>query len=164
MTVRRLTPEDVLLWREARLRMLSADPESYGATYADWADRPLADWTASLRMISYVASMDDSRAVGAMGLWPQPGLSARHRGTLVAVWLEPEWRGSGRAGDMLDEIDAIAHEQGITQIELNVHAANDRAARFYGNRGYTVYGRLPRAVRLGDGYADDLLMVRVLDA
>jgi hypothetical protein len=70
VTVRRLTPDDVLLWREERLRMLSAEPANYGATYADWVDRPLSDWTESLRIISYVASMDGDHAVGAMGLWP----------------------------------------------------------------------------------------------
>jgi ribosomal protein S18 acetylase RimI-like enzyme len=164
VTVRRLTPDDVLLWREVRLRMLSAEPANYGATYADWVDRPLSDWTESLRIISYVASMDGDQAVGAMGLWPQPGLAARHRATLVAVWLEPERRGSGRAAAMLEEIVALAGERGVLQIELNVHAGNERAVRFYERHGFNAFGRLPRAFLSSDGLADDVLMVRMLDA
>lgn len=164
MSVRRLTPQDVVLWREVRLRMLSADPENYGATYADWAGRPLADWAESLRVMSYVASMESDRAVGAMGLCPHPGLAARHRGTLIAVWLEPEWRGSGRATAMLNEIVAIAEERGILQIELNVHVGNDRAIKFYEAQGFAVFGRLPRGFRAGDRFTDDLMMVRMLDA
>lgn len=164
MSVRRLTLDDVLLWREIRLRMLSAEPENYGATYADWAERPLDDWAESLRIISYVASMDGARGVGAMGLWRQPGLAARHRATLIAVWLEPDFRGSGRAGAMLDGIEDIARELGILQIELNVHAGNPRAIRFYHTRGFATFGQLPRGYRHGDGYTDDLLMVRMLDA
>jgi ribosomal protein S18 acetylase RimI-like enzyme len=159
-----LTTKDVLLWREVRLRMLSAEPANYGATYADWVDRPLSDWTHSLRIISYVASMDRDWAVGAMGLWPQPGLAARHRGTLIAVWLDPDRRGSGRAAAMMIEVAAIAGERGILQIELNVHAGNDRAIRFYEGHGFKAFGRLPRAFRLDDGYSDDILMARMLDA
>jgi ribosomal protein S18 acetylase RimI-like enzyme len=164
MTVRRLTPGDVLLWREVRLRMLSAEPANYGASYSDWVDRPLEDWAESLRNISYVASMDGERAVGAMGLWPQAGLTARHRSMLIAVWLELDFRGSGRAAAMLDEIEAIARERGVLQVELNVHAGNARAIRFYERRGFVRYGRLPRAFRQGEAFADDILMVLMLDA
>jgi ribosomal protein S18 acetylase RimI-like enzyme len=99
-----------------------------------------------------------------MGLWPQAGVAAWHRGILVAVWLEPEWRGYGRAEAMLEEIVAIARERGILQIELNVHAGNVRAARFYAQNGFSPYGQLPRAFRADDGFADDVLMVRMLDA
>ena len=78
--------------------------------------------------------------------------------------LEPEWRGSGRAAEMLDEITSIAGERGILQIELNVHAGNARAIGFYQAHGFITFGRLPRAFRAGDRFADDLLMVRMLDA
>ena len=164
MTVRRLTPEDADLWREVRLRMLSAEPENFGASYGDWVDRPIADWQNFLRHIPCVVSLDGDLAVGAMGLWRNEGRTERHRATLIAVWLDPEFRGAGRADAMLDEIVAIARERGIVQIELNVHDANDRARRLYERHGFVRYGHLPRAVCYDGAYTDDLLMVRMLDA
>ncbi len=44
MIVRRLTPEDAPIWRNVRLRILTEEPASYGASLADWADRPPDDW------------------------------------------------------------------------------------------------------------------------
>jgi RimJ/RimL family protein N-acetyltransferase len=65
---------------------------------------------------------------------------------------------------MLEEIVAIARERGILQIELKVHAGNAGAARFYARNGFAPYGRLPRAFRSSGGFADDVLMVRMLSA
>lgn len=72
-------------------------------------------------------------------------MAARHRGTLIAVWLDPEMRGPGRATGMLDEILAIASERDILQLELSLRVGNDRALRFYEAQGFVAYGLLPRA-------------------
>jgi RimJ/RimL family protein N-acetyltransferase len=164
LTVRRLTPEDAALWRDVRLRMLEAEPQNFGASRDSWVDRPLSDWANMLRRNAVVVSMAGERAVGAMGLWPQDEPTTRHRGILFGVWLDPGFRGTGRAADMLSEIVAVAKERGIAQIELNVHDENARARSFYERHLFAAYGHLPRAVRYDGEYSDDVLMVRMLDA
>ena len=78
MTVRRLTPQDVHLWRRIRLEMLRGVPTAYAIDHDDWARRPPADWAAALA--PYVASFDGDTPVGTTGLWPAPPLN-RHRAT-----------------------------------------------------------------------------------
>jgi ribosomal protein S18 acetylase RimI-like enzyme len=65
---------------------------------------------------------------------------------------------------MLREIEAIAEELGLVQIELHVNADNARAIRFYRREGFDPIGRIPRALRHDGRDHDELLMVRRLDA
>ena len=163
MTVRILGPEDAPLWRSLRLEMLREAPTAYGSRYAEWAERPLSDWEEALRRVLYVASFDGAEPVGAMGCARQTGQSARHRATLIAVWLRPEYRGSGRAQDMLDRIVELSEQDGILQLELGVEAANGRAIRFYERNGFVRTGTQPRAFLHDAIYYDQVLMLRLLD-
>ena len=143
--------------------MLREAPTAYGSRYAEWADRPLADWEEALRRVLYVGSFDGAAPVGAMGCARQTGRSSRHRATLIAVWLRPAFRGSGRALDMLDRIVELSKQDGVLQLELGVEAANGRAIRFYERNGFVRTGTQPRAF-LHDGvYHDEVLMLRRLD-
>lgn len=165
MSVRRLTREDVPGWREVRLRMLAEEPENFLASHADWVDRPLADWEDFVGRNIFVSWFEDGRQVGTMGLRPQTARATRHRAVLIAVWLDPEWRGSGRAEAMLEAIVGVARGEGVLQIELEVAEGNDRARRFYERCGFVAVGPIPRAVRTEAGeFRDDLRMVRMLDA
>lgn len=165
MKVRRLTSDDAPGWREIRLRMLAEAPDSFLATHAEWVDRPMADWEDFVARNIFVSCFEGGRQVGTMGLRPQTAQATRHRALLIAVWLDPKWRGSGRAEAMLEAIVAIARDEGVLQIELEVASGNDRARRFYERNGFVGVGPIPRAVRTAAGaFRDDLQMVRMLDA
>jgi len=56
---------------------------------------------------------------------------------------------------LMDEVRA----QGVEQVILTVAAENSRARRLYERWGFTVYGTEPRAIKLSDGYMDEVLMV-----
>ncbi len=49
---------------------------------------------------------------------------------------------------------------GLEQVHLAVVATNAAAVTLYRSLGFTVYGRDPRALKLGDRYVDEELMVR----
>jgi ribosomal protein S18 acetylase RimI-like enzyme len=164
ITVRRLTEADAEIWRDLRLEMLRGEPTSYATRLEDCVNRPVEEWRRALRILHYVATFVGDRAVGAMGLWPCSGTAERHRGSLIAVWLAPEWRGQGWADAMLSTIVDIACKHGIVQLELGVEAENARAIRFYGRQGFVAIGRHPRYLRHDGIYHDELLMVRRLDA
>ena len=144
--------------------MLREAPTAYASDHDEWARRPLVDWAAALGTAPYVASFDGDTPVGTMGLWLGAHPSNRHRATLIAVWLGPQYRGSGRAQAMLDATAEIAVSMGIVQIELLVNAGNLRAIRFYHRTGFWQIGRVPRALRHAGRYIDELMMVRPLDA
>ncbi len=74
------------------------------------------------------------------------------------MYVHPRARG-GRVGDALMRfLIAEARAQGIEQMILTVAAENSRARRLYERWGFSVYGTEPRAIKLADGYMDELLM------
>ena len=62
-------------------------------------------------------------------------------------------------------VDAVlAYARGrVIQVQLVVGEENIRARRLYESRGFKSYGLAPRALKLGDRYLDEQLMVRYLD-
>jgi ribosomal protein S18 acetylase RimI-like enzyme len=68
-------------------------------------------------------------------------------------------RGVGRA--LLRAL--LAHAQGeLEQVHLSVVSDNEPARRLYENEGFTAYGLEPHALKQGQRYLDEILMVRFL--
>ncbi len=72
------------------------------------------------------------------------------RSTLVVdeLGVAPSARRLGVGRALMDELDVLARELGLSRVELDVRAWNDAAARFYAAIGFTpVSARLGRSVR-----------------
>jgi len=96
--------------------------------------------------------------VGIAGITRFEGAKLAHRALLWGMYVRPSARGA-RVGDalmrfLMDEAGA----RGIEQVILTVAAENTRARRLYERWGFAVYGTEPRAIKLADGYMDELLM------
>jgi len=50
--------------------------------------------------------------------------------------------------------------QGVEQVTLSVTANNEAAVRLYKAAGFMEVGRMPRALKMGPNYYDELMMVR----
>lgn len=94
-----------------------------------------------------------------MGMGPS---RYRHRaGLAIALYQAYTGLGIGRA--MIEALLAIAGENGIEQVELEVAADNERAIALYQKLGFEVYGTMPRNMKYRDGtYADVYWMMKRL--
>ena len=118
--VRFATEDDLETWQDVRLRSLADAPEAFGSTL----ERELAftdeDWRARLRPPA-VLVLDGERAVGLGGGFEvRPGVII-----VVAMWLEPEWRGRGLSRRVLDLVVAWARKHDH-EVELEVATECDR--------------------------------------
>jgi len=157
--VRRLAPADAALFRTLRLRALQEAPDAFGASYAEEADRPAAEWAAHLTSSAVFCVFADDEAVGMAGLHRMGRDKVRHRAELWGMFVDTAWRGTPAADTLIQAL--LDHADGqVAQVELNVEAGNERAVCFYRRHGFVVCGRLPSAVRCADGYRDELIMVR----
>lgn len=86
----------------------------------------------------------------------------RHRASMGIAIIKDYWGlGIGRA--LIKAALQTAEKLGFEQVELGVYANNENALKLYQSLGFEIYGRLPRACKLGnDNYQDDLLMVKIL--
>jgi len=83
----------------------------------------------------------------------------RHRAEVTFVILK-DYCGMGIGGKLMLECINWCKDKNITQIELNVAAANKRAINMYEGFGFKAMGTIPNAMRYSDGtFADEKFMV-----
>ncbi len=100
-----------------------------------------------------------ARLVGALGCEREARLKVRHIGHVVGMMVQPDVRGRGVARALLDAcIGAARQAPGLEILTLNVTAGNAPAVALYASSGFTVYGSLPRAIKVGATYHDKLHM------
>lgn len=60
-------------------------------------------------------------------------------------------------------LEAVRQLDGVSKVDLMVVTENESAIRLYESIGFVRYGREPRALKAGDRYWDEYLMVYFLD-
>jgi hypothetical protein len=95
-----ITESDVEAYRAIRLRALTEEPESFGASPEDFVRTPLAEVAARLRLSddAFVLGAWVPELVGTVGLIRQSGLKRRHQGMIWAMYVAPESGGGGGGG------------------------------------------------------------------
>ncbi|MBT8417921.1 MAG: GNAT family N-acetyltransferase [Silicimonas sp.] len=163
MIVRRLAPDDWPTFKTLRLASLRDAPDNFAQDHDAIADDPPDAWQAALKQRVTYAAFDDSTPIGLAAYIADDPSRMSHRAHLINVWVDPAWRGAGRAEALVRAVEEAARSDGILQFELEVNAENARAVAFYHRLGYQTVGRIPRAFRTPTGFLDDFLMVRALD-
>jgi GNAT superfamily N-acetyltransferase len=135
MTVRELGPDDWAVRRDLRLGALLDAPYAFSSNYAQAAARDEAawrDWPSGTAVI-FGAFDSNGAAVGLSGAFDEdePGLAG-----LFSMWVAPDARRHGFAGQLIDAVAGWARARGRTGILLEVTAGNDRAAKAYHRYGF----------------------------
>ncbi len=171
MEIRPLTEADAEAWRELRLRMLREHPDAFGSSYEENVVRPLESFAQRLREAHnppdrfILGAFEEGKLVGSAGLQREEGAKDRHKADIFSVYVAPELRGRGIARALLTELIARAKAApGLEQLQLAVTTHNAAALSLYAALGFQTYGVQPHALKLGDRYVDEELMVLWLDA
>ena len=159
--IRRISADDVDVFRRIRLEALRTEPSSFASRYEDWVVLSDEDWRRRLHDPVFVAFSGDE-PVGIMGLLRQRPSKMAHRAALVMVYLRGSFRGTGLARDLLDVVVDFARREGILQLELAVSAENPGAIGFYHREGFSEVGRIRGGLLDSGREVDDIVMVRRL--
>ncbi len=169
MIIRRLNQTDWEAYHTIRLEALQLAPEAFGSDYAEASVRTPEDWAASLSLPDTVvlgaftevgSPSAEGQVVGIAGLSRERRVKTRHKATVFGVYVTPAMRGAGCAKALVTELIRIAYTMGgVEQLMLCVVAENAAAKAVYAGLGFRVYGREPRALKLGKRYLDEDLMV-----
>jgi ribosomal protein S18 acetylase RimI-like enzyme len=139
---RRLNSGEGHLYRAVRLEALRESPDAFSSRYEDAVARSDQSW----------ADQADSSAAGSdratfVTLEEQPvGLAALYRdgdsadfGELIQMWVAPEVRGGGVAGELLEEVFRWASFNRFSFVTEEVMGTNARALRFYEKFGFSLF-------------------------
>lgn len=163
--IRRVTLDDVDVYRSVRLRALQDSPSAFASTYAAEHARPLHAWA---ERVSGAAAGDDRATFLAFDGGDCVGLAGGvedHLGAdrqLVSMWVAPTHRGSGVAAGLVAAVLAWAEDAGARSIGLWVTRENPRARRFYERAGFTVTGDVQPLP--SDPCQEEIRMVREIAA
>ena len=160
--IRPITEADIEAYRALRLRALAEEPEAFGEAAEDFAVRPLEEIVTRLPPTedAFILGAWEPDLVGMVGFVRQPGRKARHNAGIWGMYVAPERRGRGIGRMLLTEALARAAAlPGLEQVHLTVVTTNAAAVGLYRSFGFVVYGTCPHALKLGDRYVDEELMV-----
>jgi GNAT superfamily N-acetyltransferase len=132
--IRRTTVHDWPTWRDMRLTALRSAPTAYGETYANavagddhywqkwWLER--SEDTA-MRAMAYADDIPAGQV--AVAQWRGPETNP----TLISMWVQERFRGSGVADALVEDAVQWARDKGFAQIELGVTEGNEGARKLY---------------------------------
>ncbi|MBA3945841.1 MAG: GNAT family N-acetyltransferase [Herpetosiphonaceae bacterium] len=162
MIIRRLAQADVDAFRQLRLRALQEHPEAFGRSYEESIAAPPEHWLARLQPTphDFILGAFEDTLVGMVGFRREQGLKEQHKGLIWGMYVTSEASGRGIGRALLEQLLAEAQQQPtLEQIMLSVVTTNVAARQLYASLGFKTYGVEPRALKVGQQYLDEDLMV-----
>jgi GNAT superfamily N-acetyltransferase len=143
ISIQRITPENVQVFKAVRLRALQDSPFAFGSTYAresqftddEWLRRA-ENWNG-LNGAGFLA-IDEKEACGIAGSFLDERDSTQAR--LVSMWTAPTHRMRGVGALLVRAAEDWARNAGAGAMRLMVTSHNPSAQLFYERLGFTYTG------------------------
>ena len=160
--VRELVFGDAEAFREIRLEALLLHPDAFGSVHAVEATEPISAFEQRITKGGLFGGLKDGLLMGMAGFGAQSAAQLRHKGILGGMYVRDLERGSGLADEIVGAVLEHARSR-VELVQLSVATTNDRAIRFYQRLGFKRYATEPKALKVGQRYIDEHLMVLFLD-
>ena len=151
MQIRQLEIPDAAVYRELRLRGLREHPDAFTSSFEEENLRPLAETEKRLSPASdtvmWGATVGGTLA-GVVGLTRETRLKNRHKATLVAMYVAPEFNGRGIGKALVRTVLDEARQSDVELVVLTVTAGNGQATALYERSGFLPFGTEPDAIRV----------------
>lgn len=156
--VRRLTPDDAEAFRNIRLESLRSHPEAFAASLEFEEGLPLSAFFDRLKKSAIFGAFQDGELMGVAGFTALKSPKACHKGILWGMYLREAARGSGQAKALAERVLEHARSR-VERVHLTVVTENERAVQFYLKLGFESYGTEQKALKIGERYYDEMLLV-----
>jgi ribosomal protein S18 acetylase RimI-like enzyme len=163
MKIRRLTGQDAPSYWELRLKALETDAKAFLTSYEEAKSRSNPIEAISERLdipTNYTyGAFYHNELVGVVTMLRETHEKLAHRADILAMYVAPEARRKKAGLQLLTKAKEDAAQQGIEQLRLTVFSENSPAINLYKHFGFQKYGLEKQAVKIGNSYFDEDLMV-----
>ncbi len=161
--IRKLQPHESTIYRETRLACLKNTPEYFGSTYEEEILNPKLKFETFIENDSpdhfIFGAFDAEKLIGIVGFDHMERKRARHRGEIVGMYLDSNYRGLIIGEKLLRQVLEYAFTlDGIEQAQLSVVAGNKSAIKLYEKVGFKAFGIQLKYFKVGDEYVDQQFM------
>lgn len=170
LVVRPLEIDDFSQFLDIQSAAILQAPEVFGSDH---------EWFAGLSILSkeqryerymnfpyqyLLGALDPSGNIVAMiGYSSQESMKTRHKGSIWGLFVRENYRGQGIATILVNSVVETAREVlEVEQLQLSVSTQNTATHGLYLRLGFTVYGTEIHAMKIGNSYVDEYLMVKFL--
>ena len=167
MYLRMLTSVDAEVYRELRLQSLRLHPEAYLSSYE--SEKKLSIVTTRIRLepsennFTLGAFDGEEKLVGIVTFFRESRPKIDHKANIYSVYVDSDVRKQGVGRRLMVELIARARQlPGLEILNLTVTSNNVAAKRLYESLGFICYGTEKKAMKLGDEYLDEDLMILML--
>ncbi|QWU45606.1 GNAT family N-acetyltransferase [Bacillus sp. NP247] len=165
--IRLLTKEDAEKYWDLRLLALQVNPEAFITTYEEAIrqENPLdrvASNLTSATSCTFGAFNKENQLVGVVTLLTEEKEAYKHKGHIVAMYVDAQNRRNGLARELITNAIQRARDIKLEQLTLGVVSTNEPAKKLYGSMGFKTYGIEKRAIKVNGVYSDDENMVLFL--
>ncbi|SFV02757.1 Ribosomal protein S18 acetylase RimI [Polaromonas sp. YR568] len=151
MQIRRLEISDAPVYRELRLRGLREHPDAFTSSFEEENRRSPADTEKRLSPTSDTVmwgAFVEGTLAGVVGMTRETRLKNRHKATLVAMYVAPEYAGQGLGLALVQTVIQAARAAQVELLVLTVTDTNRQAAALYARAGFASFGVEPDAIRV----------------
>jgi ribosomal protein S18 acetylase RimI-like enzyme len=164
--VRLLSASDEPAFRRVRLDALRLHPSAFSASYDENMQTTPDELVRRLLTpptYMFGGFTAGGELVGTTALRLQSGVKTQHKGTVIAVYVDAEHRGTGLARALVEAAIAHARAARLSVVHLTVTLGNDAARRLYAELGFRAYGIERRGLCVDGVFHDEELMALDLD-
>ncbi|HDR7636072.1 MULTISPECIES: GNAT family N-acetyltransferase [Bacillus] len=165
--IRLLTKEDAEKYWDLRLQALQVNPEAFVTTYEEAIrqENPIKRVESNLTATTsrtFGAFNEGNHLVGVVTLLTEEREAYKHKGHIVAMYVDAQNRRNGLARELITNAIQRARDIKLEQLTLGVVSTNEPAKKLYESMGFKTYGIEKRAIKVNGVYSDDENMVLFL--
>jgi len=158
MIIHLLEKEDWKQFKTIRLEALLAHPEAFGSSFDEESHLSDEEFEQNFKKSTIFGAVQNNQLIGCAGFFICSLAKMSHRGVVFSMYIKNGYRGQGIGDALLKAIIAHAKNR-VIQLHLTVVTTNQMALKLYQKNGFIIYGTEPRALKIGDQFYDEHMMI-----
>jgi len=163
--IKQASMKDWRAFKKIRLDALMNNPESFGSSYEEEANKEDKKWKEKFKDTNRIVfiAFNHKLPIGVALVSYESAERFKHLAHMYSVYIKKEFRGKGISNLLIKSIMlSIKRRKNIKKIKLNVVKQQIQAINLYKKFGFKIIGELKKEMKIKNKYYDEYLMERLL--